>query len=86
MSDLIKTLRERRANVWEQAKTLADRVADENREFSGEEEGSWVSLNAELDKLDQRIKAAIDGEQRAQDIASAYDRTSTILRIWWYLP
>lgn len=74
MSDLIKTLRERRANVWEQAKTLADRVADENREFSGEEEGSWVSLNAELDKLDQRIKAAIDGEQRAQDIASAYDR------------
>src|SRR5206468_3711920 len=49
MSEVVKRLRERRANVWEQAKGLADRAAEENRQFSGEEEGQWTALNAELD-------------------------------------
>jgi HK97 family phage major capsid protein len=74
MSEVAKRLRERRANVWEQAKTLADKAADENRAFSGEEEGSWASLNAELDALDKRIKAVIDGEQRAKDTEDAYSK------------
>lgn len=72
MSGMIQGLRERRANVWEQAKTLADRAADESRDFSGEEQKTWDSLNAELDRLDQRIKAAIEGEQRAKDIEDSY--------------
>lgn len=67
MSEVAKTLRERRANVWEQAKALADRASDENRAFSGEEESQWTALNAELDALDRRIKAVLDGEQRAKD-------------------
>ncbi|MCP3817827.1 phage major capsid protein [Streptomyces sp. A3M-1-3] len=67
MSEVAKTLSERRARVWEQAKALADAAADENRTFSGEEESTWQSLNAELDALDKRIKAVIDGEQRAKD-------------------
>jgi HK97 family phage major capsid protein len=76
MSEIIKTLRERRQNVWEQAKALADRAADENRAFDGEEEGSWTSLNAELDALDKRIKSVLDGEQRAKDIEDSFSKLS----------
>ncbi|MFD5425215.1 phage major capsid protein [Streptomyces sp. NPDC127084] len=71
MSEVVKSLQERRMRVWEQAKALADSAADENRTFSGEEEGTWQSLNAELDALDKRIKAVIDGEQRAKDAEDA---------------
>lgn len=71
MSEVAKKLRERRLNVWEQAKELADRAADENRAFSGEEEKTWVALNSELDALDVRIKAVLDGEQRAKDAEDA---------------
>src|SRR5689334_11701130 len=72
MSEVVKRLRERRANVWEQAKTLADRAADENRNFNGEEQSSWDTLNAELDALDKRIKAVIDGETRAKETEEAF--------------
>jgi HK97 family phage major capsid protein len=72
MSEVAKRLRERRANVWEQAKALADTAAEENRAFNGEEQSSWDTLNAELDALDKRIKSVIDGEQRAKDTEEAY--------------
>lgn len=74
MSGMIQGLRERRANVWEQAKTVADKAAEESRDFSGEEQKTWDSLNAELDRLDQRIKSAIEGEQRAKDIEDSYSK------------
>jgi HK97 family phage major capsid protein len=72
VSEVVKRLRERRAKVWEDAKALADRASDENRAFSGEEESTWASLNSELDALDKRIKAVIDGEQRAKDVEESY--------------
>ncbi|HWJ10991.1 MAG TPA: hypothetical protein VNS46_16540, partial [Nocardioides sp.] len=74
MSEVAKRLRERRNNVWEQAKALADRVADENRNFNGEEESQWTAMNAELDALDLRIKAVLDGEQRAKDAEDAMSK------------
>jgi len=74
MSEVVKSLQERRMRVWEQAKALADTAADENRTFSGEEESSWQSMNAELDALDKRIKAVIDGEQRAKDAEDAMSK------------
>lgn len=74
MSEVVKRLRERRANVWEQAKSLADSAADENRAFNGEEQSSWDTLNAELDALDKRIKSVIDGEQRAKDTEEAFTK------------
>ncbi|WP_405695273.1 phage major capsid protein [Streptomyces coelicoflavus] len=74
MSEVVKSLQERRLRVWEQAKALADAAAEENRTFSGEEEGNWQSLNAELDALDKRIKAVIDGEQRAKDAEDAMSK------------
>jgi hypothetical protein len=80
MSEVVKRLRERRQQVWEQAKAIADRAADEQRNFSGEEEGQWQQLNAELDALDSRIKNVLDGEQRAKDTEDAYARLSTASR------
>lgn len=74
MSEIVKRLRERRANVWEQAKELADRAADENRAFSAEEQGQWDAQNEELNTLDTRIKSALDTEQRAKDADEAFER------------
>lgn len=67
MSGVVEKLRERRGKVWEEAKALADHAADENRAFTAEEQGKWDALNEELDKLDTRIKSALDTEKRAKE-------------------
>jgi HK97 family phage major capsid protein len=74
MSEIVKRLRERRQNVWEQAKELSDTAVEDNREFSAEEQGTWDAYNGELDKLDERIQAVIKGEQRAKDADDAFDK------------
>jgi HK97 family phage major capsid protein len=76
VSEIVTRLRDRRLNVWNQAKEIADRAAEENRNFSPEEQGQWDGLNAELDKLDARIKSAIDTEQRAKDQDEAFNKLS----------
>jgi HK97 family phage major capsid protein len=73
MSELVTRLRDRRANVWEQAKELADRAAEENRSFSGEEQRQWDEMNSELDALDSRIKSVLEGEQRAKATEEQFD-------------
>lgn len=76
MSEITERLRERRLNVWEQAKALADRAADENRAFSAEEQGQWDALNEELDTLDTRIKSALDAQERAKEADAVFERLS----------
>lgn len=76
MSEIVKRLRERRLNVWNEAKSVADRAADENRNFTPEEQGQWDGLNTELDNLDKRIKSALDTEQRAKEQDEAFNRLS----------
>lgn len=74
MSQMVQKLRERRSQVWEQMKAIADRSTEENRNLTAEEQGQWDVMNEELDKLDQRIKAALDTEQRAKDADDAFER------------
>lgn len=76
MSEIAKRLRDRRQNVWEQAKAIADTAAEENRNFTAEEQGSWDALNEELDNLDKRIKSVLDGEKRAQDAETQFNQLS----------
>lgn len=76
MGEIVKRLRDRRVNVWEQAKALADQAAEQNRNFSAEEQGQWDALNEELDQLDKRIKAALDQETRAKEADAAFQRLS----------
>jgi HK97 family phage major capsid protein len=73
MGEITKRLRDRRNNVWEQAKELADRAAEQNRAFDAAEQGTWDALNAEMDTLDTRIKAALEQEQRAKEADQAFE-------------
>jgi len=67
MPSVVDTLRERRNRVWEEAKTLADGAAEENRAFSAEEQGKWDALNEEINNLDTRMTSALATEKRAKD-------------------
>jgi HK97 family phage major capsid protein len=73
VSEVAKRLRDRRLNVWEQAKAIADTAATENRAFSAEEQGTWEALNEELDTLDTRIKSVLDTEKRSKDADEAFN-------------
>jgi len=73
MSEVAKTLRDRRLNVWEQAKAIADRATEENRALTAEEQGSWDAANEELDNLDKRIKAVLEAEKRSKDADAAFN-------------
>ncbi|AGP51597.1 phage major capsid protein [Streptomyces rapamycinicus] len=72
MSDLIKRLQERRANIWEQAKALLDAAEGEKRDLTAEEETQYQALNADLDSIDGRVKDMAEAEQRAKDADAAF--------------
>src|ERR1700746_507747 len=74
MSEVVKQLQDRRLKVWEERKGIAERTAADKRNRDGEEDRQWEELNAELAKLDDRIKAILTGEQRAKDAEDAMDR------------
>jgi len=64
VSDLLQRLTERRANVWEQAKTHLDEVERSGDSLTGEAETKWQALNEELSGLDARIGELADLETR----------------------
>ncbi|WP_060952399.1 phage major capsid protein [Streptomyces hygroscopicus] len=72
MSDRIKRLQERRANVWEQAKALLDAAEAEGRDLTAEEETTYQKLNGDLDAIDTRVKDMVEAEQRAKDADAAF--------------
>lgn len=74
MNDIVRRLQERRFSAVAEARKIADVAADENRKFTAEEESAWQAANAELDALDARIKAMLEGEQRAKDTADAIEK------------
>ncbi|UPT41775.1 MULTISPECIES: phage major capsid protein [Streptomyces] len=72
MSEFVKRLQERRANVWEQAKGLLDTAEGEKRELTAEEEQTYQRLNADLDAIDARAKDMVEAEQRTKDADEAF--------------
>ncbi len=72
MSSYIKAIQERRANVWEQAKELLDTAEGEKRELTAEEEAKYQAFNADLDKIDARVKDLTEAEQRTRDAEAAF--------------
>ncbi|MCX5112206.1 phage major capsid protein [Streptomyces sp. NBC_00378] len=74
MTEYIKRLQERRANVWEQAKALLDTAEGEKRELTAEEEQTYQRLNGDLDAIDARAKDMADAEQRAADANAAFSK------------
>lgn len=76
MSDVIKKLQEQRLRTWAAATALADKAADENRAFTAEEESQWTTMNTELDALDRRGAALLEGEKRAKEAEESYNQLS----------
>ena len=73
-SEVAKRLRDRRLNVWNDAKKIAEDAAGENSaSFTPEEQGRWDAMQEEMGTLDTRIKAVLDTEKRAADADKAYD-------------
>ena len=72
MSSYIKAIQERRANVWEQAKELLDTAEGEKRELTAEEEAKYQAFNADLDRIDARVKDLTEAEQRTKDAEAAF--------------
>jgi HK97 family phage major capsid protein len=72
-SEVAKRLRDRRLNVWNDAKKIAEDAAEENRAFTAEEQGRWEAMQEEMNTLDVRIKAVLDTEKRAKEADDAFD-------------
>jgi len=70
----IKTLREKRNTLWEQAKGLLDAAEADKRELTGEEEQTYQRLNADLDRIDERVKELAEAEQRTKDADAAFSQ------------
>lgn len=81
MSDqLIKSLVEERANVWEQAKAYLDKSTEEGRAVSAETDETWKRHMDDMDKLDVRVKELVDLEKRnaeADEIRAQYEAKVT---------
>ncbi|WP_346050314.1 hypothetical protein, partial [Actinomadura chokoriensis] len=59
-----KRLIDQRLKIWEEAKRMADRIEGEKRDFSAEEDRIWARLNADIDAIDERLKAETARQQR----------------------
>ena len=75
-SETAKRLRDRRQNVWNEAKAVAEGAAQENRALTDEEQGKWDAMQEEMGKLDVRIRAVLDTERRAKEADEAFDALS----------
>lgn len=63
---VLKGLTERRSKLWEDAKRLADRASEENRDMTGEEDRQWTEMMTEMKRLDSRKEDILTGEERAK--------------------
>src|SRR5215813_5778783 len=74
MSDIVERLRDRRRRVWEQASDLAEQASEENRVFTAEEQSAYDGATVELTRLDERIKSMLDGEERAREAETRFQK------------
>lgn len=70
----LKRLREQRQNTWEQAKSLLDNAAAENRDLTAEERSQYDQMNADLDAAAETIRSIEESEQRNAEAAEALQR------------
>ena len=56
----------RRVKLVGEMRALAERAVTENRDMSADENEQFDKLNAEVDGLEKRAKAILEGEQRAK--------------------
>lgn len=71
MSDYIARQVEERNRAWHQAKELLDAATAEKRDLLATEQDSYDRIMADMAKRDDVIKAMLEDEKRAADIAEA---------------
>lgn len=71
----IQSLLDKRANVWEQMKTLLDTAERDGRDLTAEERQSYDSAEAELDSQTEQIERQQRHDERARSL-DATDRSS----------
>ena len=76
-NDELRRLHAARQQAWNEISAISDTAAAEGRDFTAEEEGSWVKGNAHLASLDERISVVLDHEKRNADIEAALGRYGT---------
>lgn len=72
-STVAEDLKNRRLNIWNEAKAIIEDAANENRDMTPEEQGRWEGRMVEIDKLDARLKGVLEAEQRSADTDRAFD-------------
>ena len=73
MSEVAKSLRDRRLNVWNEARQLPMTAADENRQMTPEEDGKFQRMMEELDKIDEKLGGVLAAEKRSKDTDDAFN-------------
>ncbi|MFP5330923.1 MAG: phage major capsid protein [Acidimicrobiia bacterium] len=73
MSELLKSLVERRNKTWNEAKALLDTVEKAGGEFTAEEDTQWARMNEDLETLDARIAEIRNAEERSKKIDEIAD-------------
>ena len=81
MSVLADRLRDRRLNLLKQAEDINERSLTEERDFSTEEKAAYDQISDEVRGIDARIKDLVEQEQRAKDVASAFERVERQPRV-----
>jgi HK97 family phage major capsid protein len=71
-SELAQKLVDRRVSLVKKMQEVAERAVDDNRDMSAEEDRQFTEMNAEVDALQKRIDAVIEGEKRAQETETAF--------------
>jgi HK97 family phage major capsid protein len=72
-SSVAEDLKNRRLNIWNEAKAILTDAADENRDMTAEEQGRYEGRMVEIDKLDARLRGVLEAEQRSADTDRAFD-------------
>lgn len=71
MSDVLKSIVDKRNRAWESAKGLLETAEGEKREFSAEEEVTYDRHMEEIQKLDKRSKQYEEAEGRTRDFEAS---------------
>lgn len=74
MSEFLSGMVEARQKMWHEAKAILDVADAEGRALTGEEEAKYAAINADLDRVAERIDEArktAEREARAAEVASA---------------
>jgi HK97 family phage major capsid protein len=76
MSDVVKKVLERRATLVNQMREVAERAVEDNRDMTADEDRQFTEMNAEVDALQKRADAMLEGEKRAKETEDSFAKIS----------